>query len=103
MMRGHRLRRAGLLALCVLTGGLALCSSPALAGVGHGLVTGEFGTAGSLEGQFSRAFGVAVDDDPTSPSQGDVYVADESNGRVQKFTAAGAYISQFNGSEAPNG
>jgi hypothetical protein len=34
---------------------------------------------------------------------GDVYVVDRGNGRVEKFSAVGAYLSQFDGSEAPEG
>ena len=39
----------------------------------------EWGTAGSGDGQFNSPFGVAVD------SNGDVYVADTGNHRIQKF------------------
>jgi DNA-binding beta-propeller fold protein YncE len=39
--------------------------------------------------------GVAVDTDPTSPSFGDVYVADPKNHAVDVFSAAGAYKSQI--------
>jgi hypothetical protein len=98
MMRIHKPLSAGLLTLGVLAGGLTLGSSPALAGVGHGPVTGEFGTAGSGDGQFNKPLGVAVDDDPASPWQGYVYVADSSNNRVEWFNSAGKYEGQFNGS-----
>jgi hypothetical protein len=103
MMRVHRLLRAGLLTLGVLAGSLAFASVPALAGTGYGPLTGTFGEGGSGDGQFNWPVGVAVDNYPASPSHGEVYVADSFNGRVEKFTAAGAYISQFNGSEAPGG
>jgi hypothetical protein len=105
MMRVHRLLRAGLLTLGVLAGGLALGYPAALAGVGHGPLSGSFGSATSTVPDpypLSYPQGVAVDDYP-SLSQGDVYVADWQNNRVEKFTAAGAYISQFNGSDAPGG
>jgi NHL repeat len=102
MMRVHGMLRAGLLALGVL-GGFSFAVSPALAGTGHGPLTGQFGTQGSGDGQLLYPQGVAVDDDPGSLSRGDVYVADWQNNRVEKFTAAGAYISQFNGSDAPGG
>jgi hypothetical protein len=103
MMRVHRLLGAGLVTLGVLAGGLVLGGSPALAGTGHGPVTGQFGSEGSGDGQLNSPRGVAVDDDPASPSVGDVYVVDRGNRRVEKFTAAGVYISQFDGSEAPQG
>jgi DNA-binding beta-propeller fold protein YncE len=102
-MRIRRLTATGLLTLGVLAAGLAFGVSPALAGTGHGPVTFEFGTNGSGDGQLNQPLGIAVDDDPASPSHGDVYVADKNNGRVEKFTAAGVYESQFNGSKAPGG
>jgi DNA-binding beta-propeller fold protein YncE len=53
-----------------------------------------FGSGGAGNGEFAfRPFtptGVAVDQ-----SDGSVYVADTDNNRVQKLTAAGAYVSQF--------
>ena len=96
MMRVHRLLRTGLVALGVLAG-LSFAVSPALAGVGHGLLTGQFGTEGSGDGQFDFPSGVAVDNDPKSPSQGDVYVGDGENKRVEWFDSAGKYEGQFNG------
>jgi DNA-binding beta-propeller fold protein YncE len=102
-MHIRRLTSTGLLALAIVSGGLALGASPALAGTGYGPVSGQFGAAGSGDGEFSGPAGIAVDNDPASPSEGDVYVADSGNGRVQKFSAAGDYISQFDGSEAPGG
>jgi sugar lactone lactonase YvrE len=51
----------------------------------------QWGSRGSGPGQFDGPAGVAVD------ASGDVYVADLGNGRVQKFTAAGVYITQFAG------
>ncbi len=87
MTRVHRLLRAGLLTLGVLGGASAFGVSPALAGTGHGPVTGEFG------GQFSFPTGIAV-----NPSSGDVYVMDLVNRRVEWFNSAGTYEGQFNGS-----
>jgi DNA-binding beta-propeller fold protein YncE len=40
----------------------------------------QFGSGGSGKGQFNNPVGVAVD-----PSNGDVYVADLGNDRVEKF------------------
>ena len=53
--------------------------------------TGEtlrsFGSQGLIQGQFNRIRGVAVDDD------GNIYVADEHNHRIQKFTPDGKFIT----------
>lgn len=54
-----------------------------------------FGGAGI--GQLGFAEGVAVDNDPLSPSYGDVYVVDIGNHRVQKFTPAGEFLLMFGG------
>ena len=40
-------------------------------------------------GQFDRPEGIAVD------GNGDVYVADTWNHRIQKFTADGTYLTQW--------
>jgi hypothetical protein len=45
-------------------------------------------------GGFSYAYGVAVNNDPSSPGHGDVYAVD-NNHRVQVFTPAGAFVSVF--------
>jgi DNA-binding beta-propeller fold protein YncE len=51
---------------------------------------GQFGSAGSGAGQFQTPVGVAVDQ-----TNGDVYVADSGNVRVQKFSATGAFIAAW--------
>ena len=48
------------------------------------------GTQGSGPGQFSLLVGVAI-----SPFNGDIYVADGDNSRVEVFDSAGDYLSQF--------
>jgi hypothetical protein len=62
--------------------------------------TFSFGTAGSEPGQFSEPQGVAVNDSTslTEPAAGDVYVLDEGNDRVERFSSSGEYLGQFNGS-----
>jgi DNA-binding beta-propeller fold protein YncE len=65
------------------------------------------GTATSAPGGFETPTFIAVDNDPASPSHGDVYVADGD--LISKFTAAGALVSswadggQLDGSGAPGG
>jgi DNA-binding beta-propeller fold protein YncE len=94
----RRLTITGLATLTAVGGGLTLASTSALA-AGHVFheFSKAFGTAGSGEGEFNDPVKVAVDE-----TSGDVYVADQGNGRVQKFDAEGNYLSQFNGSETPN-
>ena len=52
----------------------------------------EWGSPGSLPGQFDRPGGIAVD------GSGNVYVADRRNFRVQKFDGAGTFLTEW-GSE----
>jgi len=60
---------------------------------GDGSIIGSFGTLGSGNGQFNSPTSVTVD--RTAPNSGEIYVADYGNGRIQHFTAAGAYVDQF--------
>ncbi|HEY2595762.1 MAG TPA: hypothetical protein VGK33_17865 [Chloroflexota bacterium] len=41
---------------------------------------------------------MAVNDSSEAPTAGDVYVVDKGNNRVERFTASGGYLSQFNAS-----
>lgn len=50
------------------------------------------GSAGSGPGQFDHPTAVAVDNDPASPSQHDLYVADSKNFRVQKLEPSGEFV-----------
>ncbi|HPN63784.1 MAG TPA: SBBP repeat-containing protein [Candidatus Goldiibacteriota bacterium] len=49
----------------------------------------KWGSQGSEDGQFNNPHGVAVD------SAGNVYVADSSNNRIQKFTSSGVFITKW--------
>ena len=48
-----------------------------------------WGSEGSAEGQFNSPQGIAID------SQGDVYVTDYQNYRVQKFDSNGEFITEW--------
>lgn len=68
-----------------------------------GAFISSFGGPGSADGQLGQAFffgasGVAVDQ-----SDGDVYVTDNVDNRVEKFDSSGLYLSQFNGTGTPAG
>ena len=92
--RGARNRAVAIvLALGALGAGLLLSSATALAGEGYG-VSGTFGSAGSGAGQFSGPEGVAV-----GQGSGEVFVVDQGNNRVERFSGAGVFERQFNGSE----
>jgi sugar lactone lactonase YvrE len=57
----------------------------------------SWGSAGSGNGQFSQPRGIAV------AQNGDVYVADSLNNRVQHFTSDGTFIGQWGGAGAGDG
>ena len=63
----------------------------------HFAAAGEFlhqwGTAGDGPGQFAVPHGLALD------AQGQVYVADRGNARLQIFTAEGAWVTTWDGGE----
>jgi DNA-binding beta-propeller fold protein YncE len=46
-------------------------------------------------GRFSAPESIAIDNDPSSPSFGDVYVADIGHEAIDKFSSTGAYIGQL--------
>jgi DNA-binding beta-propeller fold protein YncE len=79
---------------------------------GSGLLAGEGKAAGSgglpdeePTGRFDEPEGIAVDNDPASPSVGDLYVVDAGHQVVDKFSATGAYIGQITAktTETPEG
>jgi hypothetical protein len=56
----------------------------------------KWGSSGEGNGQFANPRGVAVD------SSGNVYVADENNNRIQKFTSSGTFMDKW-GANGGNG
>jgi DNA-binding beta-propeller fold protein YncE len=55
---------------------------------------GMWGTFGTNDGQFRSPWGIAVDSD------GNVYVADGNNYRIQKFNSKGVFLDKW-GSMVP--
>ncbi len=102
-MNAHRLIPAVVAALCALAGGLAFASSAFAEKIYYpGAAFGGPCTSTPCgNGQFSEPVGVAVND--ASPllepeAGGDVYVVDEGDDRVERFSASGVYLGQFNAS-----
>jgi NHL repeat-containing protein len=55
------------------------------------------GMQGPGAGEFQFPEGIAVDEDPSSRSRGDVYVVDIDNRRVEKFSPTGRFLLMFGG------
>jgi tripartite motif-containing protein 71 len=55
------------------------------------------GISGSGNGQFHEPSGLTID------SQGNVWVADEDNSRIEEFSSTGTYLSQFGSLGSGNG
>jgi DNA-binding beta-propeller fold protein YncE len=57
----------------------------------------SFGSAGSGSGQFAHPAGSAVD------ASGNLWVVDQNNDRVEKFSAGGEYLTKFGSAGSGNG
>jgi tripartite motif-containing protein 71 len=55
-----------------------------------GVLLATYGSEGTAEGQFIDPWGIAID-----PRNGDVYVSDRANNRVEELSSAGAFIKTF--------
>jgi hypothetical protein len=85
-------------ALCAWCGALVLMCPPAF-GEKIYYPGASFGESGSGPGQFKEPVGVAVNDATgLEAGEGDVYVVDSGNDRVERFSSSGVYLGQFNGS-----
>jgi hypothetical protein len=98
-MSAHQFRRLAVASSCVLVGYALLYGAPAFATEVH-VYKATFGSPGSGPGELDRPLGIAVNsstDAITEPAAGDVYVVDSANDRVERFSAAGVYLGQFDG------
>jgi hypothetical protein len=91
MMRARTLASTAMATLTMLASAMAFTSLPAYSSTQVSLLK-AFGEEGVGAGQFSSIGGLAVDQ-----SSGDVYVVDTAGNRIEKFTAAGEYLTQFDG------
>lgn len=83
-------------AICLMLGIAILMAVAASAQAAPKGVVGYFGNPpgvnnSSLAGQFGSVQGVAVNSNPASSYFGDVYVVDQSNERIQRFSSLGAF------------
>jgi phosphodiesterase/alkaline phosphatase D-like protein len=93
----RRVLVASLVVAGALSGALVFAAPGALASYGFG---GSFGEEGSGPGQFKEPVAVAVDE--VAPGvEGDVYVLDRGNDRVEWFSSSGVFVGEFDGSGTP--
>jgi hypothetical protein len=95
-MSVRRAISTGILTLAALAATAVLSTAPALA---EPTLTGTFGSATSTPADpepLSEPTRIAVDQ-----SNGDVYVLDFGNKRVEKFDGSGNYLSKFDGTATP--
>ena len=76
---------------------IACVTAPSLATAQTYVYFLQFGGQGSGNGQFQYPNGSAVD------KNGNVYVVDQANSRIEKFTSNGSYLSQWGSTGSGNG
>ncbi|WP_211530771.1 PKD domain-containing protein [Methanocalculus chunghsingensis] len=81
----------------VLLFGLALIAGTPSSALEEYIFIGSFGTSGSGDGEFLTPIGIAVD------IQGNIYVADTDNHRIQMFDGYGSFIRQWGGEGVADG
>jgi len=86
-----------LLLLAVVSGSLSITPPPPVQACNGCNFLLTWGTNGSNPSQFDSPWGVAVD------SAGNVYVTDQNNDRVEKFTSTGAYVTAWGCTTAASG
>jgi len=82
-------RMLGFMSAIILTSLVALFLVPSVCAEGGYSFLTTWGTYGSRVGQFDNPHDIAVD------GEGNVYVADTGNHRLQKFDPAGTFITQW--------
>jgi DNA-binding beta-propeller fold protein YncE len=82
-------RMSGFLSAIILTGLVALFLVPSVCAEGGYSFLTTWGTYGLRTGEFVNPHDIAVD------SEGNVYVADTRNNRLQKFGPSGTFITQW--------
>ena len=80
----QRIAQLYLLLLCGVIGGVTIAHAEG----GYNYAT-QWGTLGNGLGQFNRPVSIAID------KQGNLYVADMYNHRIQKFNNNGTYVTQW--------
>jgi len=83
----------------ILMATLVLCAIPGIATAAAEFYVYDlkWGSSGPGDSQFQLPYGVAVD------NAGNVYVADTSNDRIQKFNATGSFITKWGGHGSADG
>ncbi len=85
-----------------VSGNVTETRTPAAGAPGEEILSGyiyktSFGSAGSGNGQFARPGGIARD------HEGNLWVADTENNRVEEFSSAGTFVRQFGTIGTENG
>jgi hypothetical protein len=103
----HHRETLGFIAACCCLAGMLFSAAPAFAlkeyvpGITFGGPCGV-GEVPCGPGKLTEPVGLAVNDSTgLIEGAGDVYVADKGDNRVERFSAAGVFEAQFNGSGAP--
>lgn len=68
-----------------------------------GTYLSQFGSQGSGDGQFDMWVGQAWSGIAINPSNGNLYVADGGNNRIEVFSPSGTYLSQFSATAGSTG
>jgi hypothetical protein len=79
------------------TQGAGVLETCATACIGESIEEGAESGRGSQPGQLRSSDEIAIDNDLASASYGDVYVVDQRNFRVQKYSPAGQFLLMFGG------